>query len=359
MVATELGLALGQRGHHVHFISYEQPFRLARPSGNITFHSVDVPAYPLFKYPPFFVALASKIYEVWSMSGLDVIHAHYAIPHAVAGYLARQMIGDDVKLVTTLHGTDITLLGSEPNFAPAVTFSINASDAVTAVSAHLREETVRRFAPAQGIDVVHNFIDPTVHVRRFDPMLRRQYAGPEEKVVVHVSNFRPVKRPDTVIEVFFRIAAQVPSRLLLVGDGPELCPAYRLAGELGIGDRVIAVGNQDDVVSLLSIADLFLLPSAMESFGLAALEAMACEVPVVASAVGGLPEVVADGVTGYLCSMDDVDCMARHSIALLKNEARRREMGAAARRRAIEEFGLEKWVDAYERIYERCSPRPR
>jgi N-acetyl-alpha-D-glucosaminyl L-malate synthase BshA len=360
IVATELGKALAHRGHSVHFISTETPFRLGEFQAGLTFHRVLTPSYPLFREPQYVLSLANKIVEVARHSSLDVIHAHYAVPHATAAYLARQVLASSPdstrpRVVTTLHGTDITLVGNDPSYSEIVAFSIEQSDHVTAVSASLRASTSTELGVRRDIEVIPNFLDCGVHRRIDVPGLRDRFTGGDHRVrlVTHISNFRPVKRVDAVIEVFGRIHRRVPSRLLLVGDGPDLPVAMRLARDAGLAEHVHAVGAQEDVLPLLSVSDVFLLPSAQESFGLAALEAMACEVPVVASRVGGLPEVIADGVTGFLHPPDAIDAMAESAIGLLTDEPRRRAIGREAARQVSERFCADRIVPMYEACYQR------
>ncbi len=352
VVGTELGKHLAARGHQVHFITYDVPFRLAGYRENIFFHEVEVPTYPLFLYPPYLLALANKLAEVARYEGLDVLHAHYAIPHAASAYLAREMLGGGrPRVLTTLHGTDITLVGSQPSFADIVAFSINRSDGVTAVSEALRRQTLETFAVEKDIHVIYNFVDPDEFRRRPDQALLNRFAPGGERVLIHVSNFRPTKRVDRVVEIFARVARRVPAVLLMVGDGPDLGLARRLGHEHGLAERLFFLGKQDQVVPLLSIADVLLLPSAHESFGLVALEAMACEVPVVASRLGGLPELVADGQCGYLVPQDDLEAMAERAVALLQDADLRRSMGRAGRQRAVEHFNAERVVAQYEDLY--------
>jgi N-acetyl-alpha-D-glucosaminyl L-malate synthase BshA len=359
VVATELGKALALRGHQAHFISTERPFRLGDFQEGLFFHQVATPTYPLFREPQYLLSLTNRIVQVAREFSLDIIHAHYAVPHATAGFLSRQVLassdGVTPKVVTTLHGTDITLIGNDPSYSQIVAFSIEQSDGVTSVSSSLRESTYAELGVTREIEVIPNFLDCGVHRRRPRPDLRRHFTGGDEhaRIVVHVSNFRPVKRVEAVVAVFDRIRRQVPARLLLVGDGPDLAPAQRQARELGIAGLVHAVGAQEEVVPLLSIADVFLLPSAQESFGLAALEAMACEVPVVASLVGGLPEVIEHGVTGFLHPLGAEDEMAGSAVALLTDPARHREVAQAACRRVREHFCVERVVPMYEACYRR------
>lgn len=364
IVATELGKALAHRGHQVHFISTETPYRLGEFQAGLTFHQVLTPTYPLFREPQYLLSLANKVVEVAREFSLDVIHAHYAVPHATAAFLAREVLASSgagrVPVVTTLHGTDITLVGNDPSYSQIVAFSIEQSDLVTAVSESLRASTYAELGVAREIVVVPNFLDCGVHRRQDIPGLRARFTGgnPEARVVVHVSNFRPVKRIDAVLAVFDRIRLRVPASLLLVGDGPELASTYRLARELGISKLVHAVGAQEEVLPLLSVSDVFLLPSAQESFGLAALEAMACEVPVVASRVGGLPEVVEHGVSGFLHPPADLDAMADSAVSLLTDPALHRRVADAACRRVREHFCAERVVPMYERCYGKLVGSP-
>jgi N-acetyl-alpha-D-glucosaminyl L-malate synthase BshA len=363
IVATELGKALALRGHQVHFISTETPFRLGEFQEGLSFHQVLTPTYPLFREPQYLLSLANRIVQVSRESSLDIIHAHYAVPHATAAFLSRQVLastgsGAAPRVVTTLHGTDITLIGSDPSYSEIVAFSIDQSDSVTAVSESLRASTCAELGVTRSIAVIPNFLDPAIHHRRPRPDLRRRLTGgdPAVKIVVHVSNFRPVKRVEAVIDVFDRIRREVPARLLLVGDGPELPTAHRLARDRGLSGLVHGVGAQEEVVPLLSVADLFLLPSAQESFGLAALEAMACEVPVVASRVGGLPEVIEDGVSGFLYPPEATGEMAATGVMLLTDPARHRDVAQAACRRVREHFSVERVVPMYERSYFELVP---
>jgi L-malate glycosyltransferase len=356
VVATELAKALATRGHRVHLVSSDTPFRLNEFHADLAFHQVHTPAYPLFREPQYVLSLSNKIVQVARAFELDVLHAHYAIPHATAALLAKQVLesgGRAPSVVTTLHGTDITLVGNDPSFSEIVAFSIEQSDAVTAVSRSLRTATEVELGVRHEITVIPNFLDCDVFTRVAVPQLRERFSVHETvKVVIHVSNFRPVKRIDAVMGVFARIAQQVPSRLLLVGDGPELGSAYRLGRELGVSHLVDAVGAQEAVIPLLSSADLFLLPSAQESFGLAALEAMACEVPVVASNVGGLPEVIEHGRTGFLHDPDDLDGMAASGIRVLGDRQLRASTVRAAREQVAATFCVHRVVPMYEACYE-------
>jgi L-malate glycosyltransferase len=361
IVATELGKALARRGHQVHFISTETPFRLGEFQAGLSFHQVLTPTYPLFREPQYLLSLSNKVVQVAREFSLDVIHAHYAIPHATAGFLSRQVLGAHggkaPRVVTTLHGTDITLVGSDPSYSEIVAFSIDQSDLVTAVSKSLRTSTYDQLGVKRDIVVIPNFLDCAIHRRHHVGDLRKRFVGndADAKIVIHVSNFRPVKRIDAVMAVFDRIRRRVPARLLLVGDGPELATAYRLARELGVAPLVHSLGAQEEVVPLLSIADLFLLPSSQESFGLAALEAMACEVPVVASRVGGLPEVIEHGVSGFLHAPDALDEMAESGVMLLSDPAKHRTVADAACARVRNDFCAEKIVPMYEDCYRSVS----
>ncbi len=360
VVATELGKVLATRGHNVHVISTEMPFRLGEFQAGLSFHQVLTPTYPLFREPQYLLSLANKVVQVARENRLDVIHAHYAVPHATAALLAKQVLASTLnapapRLVATLHGTDITLVGNDPSYSEIVAYSIEQSDVVTAVSESLRDDTRKELRVARDIQVIPNFLDPSAHRRHALPELRRRYADDDTRLVIHVSNFRPVKRIDLVMETFDRIRREVPAKLLLVGDGPELGTAYRMGRQLGISHLVEALGAQEEVLPLLSIADVFLLPSSLESFGLAALEAMACEVPVVASRVGGLPEVVEHGVTGYLLDPEDVAGMASAAVELLRDPAHRCAMGKAARQRVIDRFSAEKVVPLYEACYQAAT----
>jgi N-acetyl-alpha-D-glucosaminyl L-malate synthase BshA len=361
IVATELGKALANRGHEVHVISADQPFRLTGFHPGLTLHRVQTPSYPLFREPQYLLSVANTIVQVTREQRLQIVHAHYAVPHAAAAVLARQVLAathpaDEVPaVVTTLHGTDITIVGADQSFSEIVAYSIEQSDGVTAVSESLRDATQTQLAVRHPIAVIPNFLDCAEYERREIPGLRRRYGGSDgqARIVVHVSNFRPVKRIDSVLEVFARISAAVPATLLLVGDGPEVPMARRLAQRLEIDKRIHWLGAQETVLPLLSIADLFLLPSAQESFGLAAMEAMACEVPVVASNAGGLPEVIEDGVTGFLHPVDDVEAMSRSAIALLRDPALHASIAAAGARSVRERFCVDRVVPLYEALYER------
>ena len=349
-VATELGIALAARGHEVHFITYQQPFRLPMFQPRIYFHEVDVGRYPLFEYPPYDLALAVRQHEVVLRNKLDLLHCHYAIPHATSAWIAREMLrqnGDDIKLVTTLHGTDITIVGQDPSFHAITKFSIERSDRLTAVSDYLRDATYTAFGCTTcRVDVIHNFVDPIVFDRGRYPRLVHG-----KKVLMHISNFRPVKRVRDVIRVFARVRKVVPSVLVMVGDGPDRVEAQDEARLLGVEDDVSFLGKLESVAPLLAGADVYLLPSQSESFGLSALEALASGVPVIASRVGGLPEVVRDGETGWLLPIGDVEAMAEAAIALLRDEARWREVSTAAAADARKRFAIDDIVSQYEALY--------
>jgi N-acetyl-alpha-D-glucosaminyl L-malate synthase BshA len=363
IIATELGKTLAARGHDVHILSSDTPFRLGGYQPGLTFHRVETPAYPLFREPQYLLSLANKIVQVARHEELDIVHAHYAVPHATAAYLARQILAATgnrpvPSVITTLHGTDITLLGSDRSYSETVAFCIEQSDGVTAVSESLRADTCRELAVTTDIRVIPNFLNCSVHHRVEAASVRDRLIGDKTtKVAIHVSNFRPVKRVTAVVEVFDRIRREVPAHLLMVGDGPDLDAASRLASALGIEDRVHFLGEQDQVLPLLSIGDVFLLPSAQESFGLAALEAMACEVPVVASNVGGLPEVIDHGRTGFLHPPGDLDGMARSALSLMTDPVLHRQVAAAAHEKVRKTFCEEKIVPLYEAYYEEILAR--
>jgi N-acetyl-alpha-D-glucosaminyl L-malate synthase BshA len=357
VVATELAKALADRDHQVHLVSSDMPFRLNEFHANLSFHQVNTPAYPLFREPQYVLSLSNTLVHVARQFDLDVLHAHYAIPHATAAWLSQQVLiatGHSPRVVTTLHGTDITLVGNDPSFSEIVAFSIEHSDAVTAVSSSLRNSTRQELGVQREISVIPNFLDFSVFQRVDVSQLRQRLSRDgTRKVVIHVSNFRPVKRIDAVMAVFARLLERVPAQLVLVGDGPELGTAYRLGRELGIADHVDAIGAQEAVIPLLSAADLFLLPSAQESFGLAALEAMACEVPVVASNVGGLPEVIDHGRSGFLHDPTDLDGMAASGAALLEDPRLHARIARTARDHVLDCFGVERIVPLYEDCYQR------
>ncbi len=353
-VATELGLMLADRGHEVHFISYAQPFRLDRFHERVFFHEVELEQYPLFEHSPYSLALAVAIHETAAKCDLDIMHVHYAIPHATSAWIAREMLLPERKLpiVTTLHGTDITLVGLHPSFHTITRFSILRSQGLTAVSEFLRDETVRDFGvPSDRIRMIPNFVDTDRYDRGRDPCHRTTLAPGGERIVMHVSNFRAVKRVVDVVEIFARIARTVRARLVLVGDGPERPHAIERAEELGLKDRVLFLGKHASVDELFRCCDLFLLPSESESFGLAALEAMACASPVVATRVGGLVELVPDGVAGHLLPVGDVEAMGEAATAILSDHGTWRRMSTAARQIAVERFSAERVVPVYESYY--------
>ncbi len=352
VVATELGLELANRGHEVHFITYAQPFRLSRFVENVYYHEVEVPIYPLFEYPPYSLALAVAMQNAAERNDLDLLHVHYAIPHATSAWLAKELLeGRGPRVVTTLHGTDITLVGRDPSYHAITRFSLRKSDGITAVSEYLKKETVDRFdVPAESIEVIPNFVDLSIYRRDLEPCHRDQFARDDEKVIMHISNFRSVKRVTDVVRIFSRINREMPARLVFIGDGPERGHTVQVAEDEGVGDRVIYLGKQESVAEILACADLFLLPSDNEAFGLVALEAMACGVPVVGSHVGGVPEVVTPPA-GILKPVGDVDGMAEASVELLHPD-RWAEASAAARERAGV-FSSEHVVPRYEAYYER------
>ncbi|HEX2716087.1 MAG TPA: N-acetyl-alpha-D-glucosaminyl L-malate synthase BshA [Gemmatimonadaceae bacterium] len=355
-VATELGIALAARGHEVHFVTYQQPFRLPSFLPRVYFHEVDVGRYPLFEYPPYDLALAVRMHEVARAHDLDVLHCHYAIPHATSAWIAKEMLaaehGRDLRVVTTLHGTDITIVGQDPSFHAITKFSIERSNGLTAVSEYLRDETQRAFGcTGCRIEVIHNFVDPQVYDRtHYAPTLRPQI-GADRSVLMHVSNFRPVKRVRDVVGIFARVHERMPSVLVMIGDGPDRVDAEAEARRLGVERDVYFLGKLDIVAPLLAEADLFLLPSQSESFGLSALEALASGVPVVGSRAGGLVEVVREGETGALCPVGDVQGMADTALELLSDRARWERMSAAAADDARQRFSRDEIVEQYERFY--------
>jgi N-acetyl-alpha-D-glucosaminyl L-malate synthase BshA len=359
IVATELAKSLARRNHQVHLISTEPPFRLGEYEAGLAFHRVQTPTYPLFREPQYMLSLANKIVQLSREFSLDIVHAHYAIPHATAAYLAKQILsetpgGKVPKIITTLHGTDITLLGGDPSYSEAVAFSIERSDGVTAVSESLKNETYASLPLKRDIRVIPNFLDCGDYKRREMPELRARLCPPDryDKLVIHLSNFRPVKRVEAAMEIFHRIRKRVRAKFLLVGEGPDLTRAMRMAHDLNLGCDVEALGEQEHVIPLLSVSDLFLLPSATESFGLAALEAMACSVPVVASRAGGLPEVIEDGVTGFLHPPEDLQGMANSGITLLTDAKLHAACAKASRDRAEEFFCAKRVVPQYEAYYQ-------
>ncbi|UFH45984.1 N-acetyl-alpha-D-glucosaminyl L-malate synthase BshA [Flavobacterium galactosidilyticum] len=325
VVATELGLELARRGHEIHFITYNQPVRLALLSPNVHYHEVNVPEYPLFRYQPYELALSSKLVDMVKLYKIELLHVHYAIPHAYAGYMAKQMLKDEginIPMVTTLHGTDITLVGNHPFYKPAVTFSINKSDFVTSVSQSLKDDTMKLFNIKKDIEVIPNFIELDKNVKDVTaPCQRSVMANENERIITHISNFRKVKRIPDVIKIFYNIQKEIPAKLMMVGDGPEKEKAEYLCQELGIENKVIFFGNSNEIDKILCLTDLFLLPSETESFGLVALEAMAWNVPVISSNSGGLPEVNFDGISGYLSDVGNVEEMAQNALKILKDNA--------------------------------------
>jgi N-acetyl-alpha-D-glucosaminyl L-malate synthase BshA len=363
VVATELGIELAARGHDIHFITSSQPFRLTGREHNIHFHQVEVFHYPLFEHPPYDLALATRMAEVAEFYSLDLLHVHYAIPHSVSAYLAKQMLaarGLHVPFITTLHGTDITLVGLDRSYLPITRFGIEVSDGVTAISEHLRERTHSAFKIDTPIEVIRNFVNCDVYVRKPELVaeMRPLYAEPGEKLLVHLSNFRPVKRVADVVQVFARVAEAMPARLMLIGDGPDRSTAEYLARKLGVADRIHFLGKQENVNELLPVADLMLMPSEMESFGLAALEAMACSVPAIATRVGGVPELIRheegqDGINGILCEVGDIEAMAEAAISLLHNPDHLETMAQAARKTAQDHFCASRIIPLYESYYRR------
>jgi N-acetyl-alpha-D-glucosaminyl L-malate synthase BshA len=353
VVATELGKELAARGHQVHFISYALPIRLTT-TDRIFFHEVEVLSYPLFEYPPYDLVLATKMAEVITRHDLDILHVHYAIPHSISAYLAKMMLRDRVvPFVTTLHGTDITLVGNDRSYLPITRFGIERSDAVTAVSEYLKRRTIDEFEIGRPILMVPNFVDCNVYQKSTDKSLRGRFADPQEGLLIHISNFRPVKRVEDVIEIFSMVRKRRRAKLLMVGDGPERPKAEWLATTRGLSEDVLFLGKQAEMSQFLSVSDIVLLPSELESFGLVALEAMACEVPVVATRVGGVPEVVRDQIDGYLHEVGDVASMADSCLRILNDAQVHAEMGRNARDRAHSEFCASKIVLHYESLYHR------
>lgn len=354
VVATELGKALAQNGHQVHFITYQQPPRLDFFNENVFYHEVNIPSYPLFQFPPYETALASAMVNVVMNENVDLLHVHYAIPHASAAYMAKMILrsqGRHVPVVTTLHGTDITLVGKDASYEPVVTFSINESDGVTAVSENLRADTYKHFAITREIEVIPNFVDLSRFRRQNKDHFKTAICPNGEKLVVHTSNFRRVKRIDDAVMVFYHLRQQIPVKLLLAGDGPERTRIQQLCRELGISEDVRFLGKLDAVEEILSVADLFLMPSENESFGLAALEALACEVPLITSNAGGLPELNIPGVTGFLSPVGDIDDMVKNALYILDDENLPRFKENALAR--AKDFELSKILPLYERHYER------
>jgi len=359
VVATELGIELAALGHEIHFISYSQPFRLSGRDQGIFYHEVPVSSYPLFEFPPYDLALASRMAEVAEFNGLDLLHVHYAIPHSVSALLARQMLaarGRRLPFVTTLHGTDITLVGLDRSYLPITRYAIQESDGVTSISTYLKDKTIQNFDVTRGIEVVPNFVNCDLYTPIKDEAKRAEererLAQPGEAILMHLSNFRPVKRVVDVVRIFAQIVEEMPAQLVLVGDGPERSAAEWLARDLHIHEKVHFLGKQERVNELLPLADLLLMPSELESFGLAALEAMACKVPSIATRVGGVPELIDDGVTGLLYPVGDVDAMAQGALGLLKDKARMEAMREAGRKTAQSRFCASLVVPHYLRYYE-------
>jgi len=357
VVATELGLELARRGHEIHFITYSQPVRLALLNPNVHYHEVNVPEYPLFHYQPYELALSSKLVDMVKLYKIEVLHVHYAIPHAYAGYMAKQMLkneGINLPMITTLHGTDITLVGNHPFYKPAVTFSINKSDYVTSVSQSLKDDTLKLFKIKNKIKVIPNFIE--LDKMKKDPLApchRSVMAKENERIITHISNFRKVKRIPDIIKIFYNIQKEMPAKLMMVGDGPEKEKAEILCMELGIYDKVIFFGNSNEIDKILCLTDLFLLPSETESFGLAALEAMACGVPVISSNSGGLPEVNFEGISGYLSNVGNVEEMAANAIKILKDDKTLSEFKANALEVA-KKFDIKNILPKYEALYQKA-----
>ncbi len=361
VVATELGKALASRGHQIHFISYSLPARLDNFVGNVFYHEVEMSQYPLFDFPLYTDSLASKMIDVAKYHDLDILHVHYAIPHATSAFIAKQILAPtkDIKVITTLHGTDVTLVGLEPSFSPLVKFSIEQSDYVTSVSRFLQMKTYTMYNVEKEIRVIPNFVDTEKFVRNEDCQFRSRIARDGEKILVHVSNFRPVKRVPDTIRIFDIVRKTIPSKLVLVGDGPDRSESERLARELGIFEDVKFLGKQTLLPEILSSSDLMLMPSQSESFGLSALEAMSCSVPVVASSTGGLPEVIVHGETGFIAELGDVQRMAKYSIDLLSDSHKWKLFSQNARRRAVEKFNLDLIVPLYEKVYEEALSETR
>jgi N-acetyl-alpha-D-glucosaminyl L-malate synthase BshA len=357
VVATELGLELAHKGHEIHFITYKQPVRLALLNPNVHYHEVNVPEYPLFHYQPYELALSSKLVDMVKLYGIELLHVHYAIPHAYAGYMAKQMLKDQgitIPMVTTLHGTDITLVGNHPNYKSAVSFSINKSDVVTSVSESLKKATHELFDIKKDIIVIPNFIELNKVINtKASTCERSVMAQPNERIVTHISNFRKVKRIDDVIAVFNKIQLKIPAKLMMVGDGPEREKAEKLCEKLGISDKVIFFGNSNEIDKILSYSDLFLLPSETESFGLAALEAMACSVPVISSNSGGLPEVNEEGFSGFLSNVGDTEAMAENAITILQNKDTLNTFKENALATA-QKFDIKNILPLYEEVYQKA-----
>jgi L-malate glycosyltransferase len=352
VVATELGKLLAEKGHEIHFISSSIPFRLNKMYRNIYYHQVEVNQYSVFQYPPYDIALASKMAEVANREKLDLLHVHYAIPHAVCAILAKQMCNRDIKIVTTLHGTDITVLGYDPSLTAAIKFGIEKSDAVTAVSHALVNQTYELINPDKPIETVYNFIDERIYHKRDTGSLKEEFEiKNDEKVIIHVSNFRPVKRVQDVVKTFAKISERLPAKLLLVGDGPEMTIVCKLVKEFSLEDRVLFLGKQEDLAELYSISDLMLLLSEKESFGLVALEAMACGVPCIGTNVGGVPEVISDGINGYTCEIGDIEAFSTKAITLLSDKDMHEQFSAQAVAIVNTKFNADQTLEQYEQLY--------
>ncbi|MDN4601836.1 N-acetyl-alpha-D-glucosaminyl L-malate synthase BshA [Paenibacillus sp. F6_3S_P_1C] len=357
VVATELGKLLAEQGHQVHFIANSIPFRLGTFQKNIFYHEVEVNDYYVFRYPPYDLSLATKMAQVAKAQKLDLLHVHYAVPHAVCAFLAKQMVGEDLKVVTTLHGTDITVLAQDESLKDLIRLAINESDAVTAVSQDLIRETIDLLDIRRPIDLTYNFIDKRIYYPRDAASLRRDFAAPHEKILMHISNFRPVKRTQDVVEVFRQVQEQVPSKLLFVGEGPDLPKIQWKINELGLNDKVHFLGKQDDIAQVISMADVLMLPSEKESFGLVALEAMACGVPTIGSLAGGIPELVLHGKTGFLSPIGDTQSMAENTIRLLTDDRLTADFREACLKRAHHDFCNDAIRHEYEQIYYRVLGR--
>ena len=356
VVATELGIALAQRGHEIHFITYRQPVRLELLSSNIHFHEVHVPEYPLFHYQPYELALSSKLVDTIKLFGIELLHVHYAIPHAYAGYMAKKILEEDgiyIPMVTTLHGTDITLVGNHPFYKPAVTFSINKSDVVTSVSESLKQDTLEFFDIKKEIHVIPNFIDKRKYNRTPENCHRSLMAKPDERILTHVSNFRKVKRVQDVIKVFYQVQKEIPAKLIMVGEGPEKEGIELMVDKLSIQDKVIFLGNSNEVEHILCFSDLFLLPSEQESFGLAALEAMITKTPVISSNTGGIPELNKHGVSGFLSDVGDIEDMVHNALAILRDKATLEQFKRNAYDIACQ-FDIHQILPLYESVYEQA-----
>jgi N-acetyl-alpha-D-glucosaminyl L-malate synthase BshA len=353
VIASELALGLAERGHQVHIVSYATPFRLRSFNPNVFVHEVQVATYPLFKFPPYALGLATKLVEVAEEHGLDIIHAHYAVPHAASAYLAKHILrSNKLKIITTLHGTDITLVGADKSFYRVIKFNIEESDGVTAVSNYLKQRTVTEFEIERDIRVIHNFVDTNRCSPCIEPCARDHFAPNNEKILMHASNFRPVKRVSDVVRMFGRVKEKMPCKLLLVGEGPERLFVQQIVKELGLTNDVYFLGEQDYIEKLLGCADLFILPSEQESFGLVALEAQSCGVPVIATNIGGIPEAVADGETGYLLPVGDVAGMANKALVLLSDNKLHRQFQTRARERAVQHFNSNLLIAEYESYYQ-------